>query len=136
MHQKIEKFIANKFNYCCCAYLSMTKLVLYVYYSWVETIDGCGDNYGELYVSEQTLKLNHVSIISDEQILDKILLDKYTEINEYGEFLNFDVTFLRNVLINHQWNIDSFTIDYMKIEELKNISQVINKYIENKKKID
>lgn len=117
----------------------MTKLILYVYYKHHVCIECMSDGYGGIDCYNQNIILDNLKIISDEKTLDAFLFDKHTQINEYGEIINYNEYMLESLLgikLDNYYSIDKYYIEYMKIKKLKNIDNDINEYIENKRKKD
>lgn len=127
----------------------MTKLVLYVHLYYTISIDCCGiysekdyylitqslDDYcygNAFYSYKEYYNFYDLEIITDNKTLDELLLDDETKINNYGEIINYNQQKFQDVL--EQKTKPNVIIKYMKIEELKDIDHIINKYIENKRK--
>ena len=121
----------------------MSKLVLYVYYYYPYRIDLSYEMTDCVCSNSETINLFDLKIIDGDE-LDELLLDDATVINSYGEIINYNLEKVLQMLwrtcgyddydYDYDYKILSRTvIKYMKIEELKDIRNVIDAHIANKK---
>lgn len=117
-----------------------SKIHIYIYYNLLfkKFISFGNDDYKE----EKTIT-NEVSIITDEKIVRNILTHPKTKTNEYGEFIDYDYTFIESIVINDMfnykektkmdfnWNCDVDSFYYLKCELVKDISNQIENFINN-----
>jgi hypothetical protein len=111
------------------------KIHIYIYYNILyQKYLGYDDNYEKIMITELT-------IITDEKIVKEILKNPTSEINDYGEFNNWDDKLIKNIVltdinnykeknkfgINWDFNIDSFY--YIKCELKKDIHNEISNFL-------
>ena len=99
------------------------------------TSSGC-ENY-----EEEKVITSEVSIIADEKVVRNILIHPKTDINMYGEFIDYDSTFITDIvkkdMYNYKekyrmdWDCEIVSFYYLKCELIKDISNEIHNFINN-----
>ena len=114
------------------------KIHIHIYYNleYKKFISLKSDDY-----TEENIIVSEVSIITDESIVRNILTHSKTQINEYGEFIDYDNDYLHKIVMDdiykfknkytttYDYNICSFY--YIKCEIIKDISNEIDFFLNN-----
>ncbi len=111
-----------------------SKIHVYIYYNLKYTKDISLEND---YYTQEKLINSEVAIITDDKIVRDILNHPNTKTNKYGEFIDYDYTFLENIVLNDlvhfkeknkisfDWSYEVNSFYYIKCEVVKDISNEI-----------
>ena len=114
-----------------------SQIHIYIYYNleYKKFISFKNDDY-----TEEKIIISEVTIITDEKIVRDILKHPKTKTNEYGEFIDYNNNYLKNIVhddlqkfkekrkISVEWDCDFNSFYYIKCEIVKDISNEITNF--------
>ena len=117
-----------------------TKIHIHIYYNleYTKIIPFFNDDY-----KEEKIIISEVTIVTDEKIVRNILTHSKTQLNEYGEFTDYDYNYLEKIVeddiynfkekntIGCNWNYNVGSFYYIKCEIVKDINNEIDFFLNN-----